>query len=606
MVLLFSEDTMSIPKEYKKYLFQTVHCSGYIKQNKHWDYYLKKINERWYSYNSKRKEYYARVSTDPRTWIWHANYEVFEKDFSGVVIKIYSTAISSTLGITENIDSDFPKKENGLVLMVCDVCFRNGGKRIVPFELIKEHEAFDCGDKILKHYKNIKESFFKETETFLKESGEVAVKTKINFINQETLELDNYNQTAIFDIIHNKVKIPGYGQPIFIDDNAFQTAKELLENQAKEKTGCNLKVNWGFDNFEKLRSFTRFPYAPLLNFFHFLFTEPETQILEDKLKNAPDCIRQFIEICGIKYSPKLNKLLLDGPEYFAQYMGILNSGFTEENAVDLLLDGDESLSFAKFFMESFKFIKNEYLERNYYFEDDPSIETPETQLLVRLQDPVNTKFIMTRGEVPEFIQDVFFIRSLYDQKKAAKLIVQLTNKEDPSTKDIVEYMRILKQENLLNLKMIKKIGNEGFTEYTHNQLCGIYNEIMERRLQIEESEQAYQNLSIQYSDDEKKLEWDYSGYKFSLPENTDRLLDIGNSMNICVGHLYREKAVNKECTIVYATKNNDYVLCIEVQKVGNQFFLIQKSAFGNAKPKGEDLSVFNRWRRTKMIKTKKL
>lgn len=36
---------------------------------------------------------------------------------------------------------------------------------------------------------------------------------------------------------------------------------------------------------------------------------------------------------------------------------------------------------------------------------------------------------------------------------------------------------------------------------------------------------------------EKSLEWENGGYKFCLPENTNRLVDIGSKMNICVGHV---------------------------------------------------------------------
>ena len=111
-----------------------------------------------------------------------------------------------------------------------------------------------------------------------------------------------------------------------------------------------------------------------------------------------------------------------------------------------------------------------------------------------------------------------------------------------------------------------------------------------------EKKDQFENQKIIYSQEEEKLKWEKNGYKFCLPEDTDRLVDIGYKMNICVGHLYREKAATKKCTIVYAIKENEYELCIEIQKKDNQHFkLIQKSAFSNHSPKGELLKTFNEW-----------
>ena len=73
-------------------------------------------------------------------------------------------------------------------------------------------------------------------------------------------------------------------------------------------------------------------------------------------------------------------------------------------------------------------------------------------------------------------------------------------------------------------------------------------------------------------------------------------------MNICVGHLYRDKAVNKECTIVYAQKDDEYELCIEVNKHNNRFRLVQKSAFNNSVPKGQNMTIFKQWCRVKGVR----
>ena len=92
----------------------------------------------------------------------------------------------------------------------------------------------------------------------------------------------------------------------------------------------------------------------------------------------------------------------------------------------------------------------------------------------------------------------------------------------------------------------------------------------------------------------------------NVPENTNRLVDIGSKMNICVGHLYRDKAVNKDCTIIYAIKNDEYKLCIEVSNINNRFQIIQKSAFNNTVPNGESLKIFEQWCLSKGVVNSKL
>lgn len=61
---------------------------------------------------------------------------------------------------------------------------------------------------------------------------------------------------------------------------------------------------------------------------------------------------------------------------------------------------------------------------------------------------------------------------------------------------------------------------------------------------------------------EKKLE---DGYEFVLPKSTHSLVDIGKTMNICVGS-YGKRAADKELTIVTLNKENKPLVCIEVVK----------------------------------------
>ena len=162
--------------------------------------------------------------------------------------------------------------------------------------------------------------------------------------------------------------------------------------------------------------------------------------------------------------------------------------------------------------------------------------------------------------------------------------------------DALEYMKNLAQENNLSEQIVRKIGHEGFTQYNHDMLMRVY------RQAHPEKKESFENFPIAYSPEEKQLEWEKDGYKFCLPEDTNRLVDIGYKMNICVGHLYREKAAQKKCDIVYAIKNDEYELCVELRKTAdNRFEVVQKSAFSNHDPKGKLLAAYNSWRAAKNV-----
>ena len=173
-------------------------------------------------------------------------------------------------------------------------------------------------------------------------------------------------------------------------------------------------------------------------------------------------------------------------------------------------------------------------------------------------------------------------------------LVTVNQTEAKATKTVA--MEKLVQENNLSEQIIKKIGREGFTQYNHDMLMRVF-----RQSHPEQKEQ-FENLPIAYSPEEKQLEWENDGYKFCLPEDTNRLVDIGYRMNICVGHLYREKAAQKQCDIVYAIKNDEYELCVELRKTSdNRFEVVQRSAFSNREPKGRLLAAFNSWRMAKNV-----
>ena len=123
------------------------------------------------------------------------------------------------------------------------------------------------------------------------------------------------------------------------------------------------------------------------------------------------------------------------------------------------------------------------------------------------------------------------------------------------------------------------ILTDGFTEFNHDAL----------------SNTAYRyenkNISFTYTDEQKKLEDDIDGYSFRLPENSYQLCEIGTSLHNCVAS-YADLVKHKSCTIVYASKDNKYEICIEVR--GKEVW--QERLDHNMAPEKEQKILLAKWR----------
>lgn len=100
--------------------------------------------------------------------------------------------------------------------------------------------------------------------------------------------------------------------------------------------------------------------------------------------------------------------------------------------------------------------------------------------------------------------------------------------------------------------------------------------------------------SFDYNYDEsikELLNKEIDGYKFTLATTSDELVEVGSRMNICVGS-YTENVARRDCMIVYMTKNDKYVGCIEVRPDGK---IMQVKAQHNNMFTGEMLSVFKKY-----------
>jgi len=558
---------MKLSPEHKKLVLQTVHCTGYLSKTRG-NYRLEhnEYGNKWYFRKNPLRDSYAGVATDNiSSWKHNRKYELKENEFTGVIVKIDRVLVSTTLGVYKRdyrgnriYSCDFaPSKQDGCSVIAAIVFFRNGCKRIVPLDCIKESENFSNGNETRRIMKNLEQLISDDVTKnaiTVNPDGIIEIENSYSCMNPETAELLKLKRYLVLDVRNRRACCYAEeGNEWFnISDDDYNQIMDIMNTQMKAECGFVPDLSYGETNFDRLVNFSRFPFAPVLN--ELCSEEIFGNTLKDaelELKNSSDGVKKFIQLTGLPYTPKINKILLQGHRDFTEYFSIRSLGFKDENLIERLMDADKFKIFAAATPYS----------------DNLCLKT-----------------------------DVSFLFRLYDEKTVVKLISEhLADKDHYTTNDCLSYMKEISENEILPQDIINKIGKEGFTEYNHNLLMRTWQDLHPSM------GERFENKVITYSDEEKNLEWENAGYKFCLPENTGRLIDIGSKMNICVGHLYRAKAVNKECTIVYAQKDDEYELCIEVNKHNNRFRLVQKSAFNNSVPKGQNMTIFEQWCRVKGV-----
>lgn len=591
---------MKLTREQKELLFQQVHCTKYIK-SKHCQFRLIQ-NEKdgeWYYKNSNEPDAEpVKGNTSESTWKHNIKYEIKKCNFTGVVVRIWETVFSTSLGIDGTESLAYPCKQADCSIPVATIFFKNGCKRIVPLECIREYTGFSDG-RIIKNlrsfytalnFENLPANVITELE-----DGTVQIENTCPSDESDGNYFGTTKRSLLLNVRKRAVRhIVDKGNEWFpVTDEEYTRVMDILNRQMKEECGFVPDLAYGENNFDRLVNFTRYPFVPELNAFsrflnhngkESLFTDgmhgepayyPPASV-ERNLQDSPDGVHKFFELCQVPYTPKTNKIVLQGHRTFATFLGLWYCGFRTIRLIEELIENDRE-----------KDIYNDF-----FFIAALGIPVE--------ADDMHTP-VLNLTEVSITLCTTSKLLELFGEKRAAQFLMQAIRSGPVQVMgfDTLRYLIALKDENALPAAVIQKISDEGITRYNHDLLMNMYNDLHPER------NECTRNMSIPYIDEERQLAWECDGYQFCLPEDTDRLLDIGAKMNICVGHLYREKALTKECTIVYAKKDDEYELCIEVHKEMGLFRLIQRSAFSNHEPKGAVLLAFNKWCREKKIFAKK-
>jgi hypothetical protein len=114
----------------------------------------------------------------------------------------------------------------------------------------------------------------------------------------------------------------------------------------------------------------------------------------------------------------------------------------------------------------------------------------------------------------------------------------------------------------------------------HDRLSDIYDKLSNPKVEIPYKEEDYG-----YEDN-------VNGYIFHLAKDTYELKDVGHAMHICVGG-YGDDAINKHCTIVICTKDDELKVCIELS--GDMKKICQAKLHDNKYPMDEIRDVILKW-----------
>jgi len=581
-------------------LLKQVHCVQYLKRAK--AKYCLERNERdnnwYYRQMDKNEKTFEKAGDVEESWKHNVKYELKEREFSGVVVKTEVIQFSTLLGIDLLPKEPFhywytdliPAKIDGFSIPVATVFYKNGRKRLVPLSCIKEYEGFSNGANIERVIKNIEtvENYGDKNLITQKKDGTIEIDNSFLYLDFD-FNVKKANRKLVLDVANRIYRLNIEKGDIFIkiSDAEFKIALEMMKKHIMKECGFEPNLVYGETNFDRLINFVYAPFNSELGEFRNLFKNhyildrakenygkeflPPNEGWDD-LARSTDCVQKFFKMCDLPYTPKTIKIFHSGHRNFANLLGIWRAGFRCEKAINFLMNIEEKSIFGAMIFQ-WGFFYN-------------SSKNDKAQICFDFSRQV------------ELFQNINFLFKYYDEMTCAKLTAELlkSDQTDLSAKDAFYYMEKLVQENNLSEQIIKKIGREGFTQYNHDMLMRVF-----RQSHPEQKEQ-FENLPIAYSPEEKQLEWENDGYKFCLPEDTNRLVDIGYRMNICVGHLYREKAAQKQCDIVYAIKNDEYELCVELRKTSdNRFEVVQRSAFSNREPKGRLLAAFNSWRMAKNV-----
>ena len=190
-----------------------------------------------------------------------------------------------------------------------------------------------------------------------------------------------------------------------------------------------------------------------------------------------------------------------------------------------------------------------------------------------LADKASVQFL----ELPEMHQR-FFTQWLI-KERGERPAWNILKKADWKTREYTDALMMFNTYHaMITPDMKESISKEGLTPYHHDILSKMATDCKTR------------NVVFSYSYEQTRLEDSIDEYDFMLPVDSNELREIGSRLHNCVAS-YKSRVLRGECIIVFAKKDEQYKLCIEVR--GKHIW--QQRADRNAAPIGEDLTALLKW-----------
>ena len=573
----------------KKLLFKKVHFSKSLSRKSIRGYELirnQKDNNLYYIKDDQEK-YYGRPTKNPNTWRINYIRNLYDggKQKSGFVASIeYLDLCDMEYPENRFFGSDTISNCSSCVstrwktdVLVAKIYFKNDSfPETVPLDCMKEYEGFCDGKETEEKLNRIKAIQEKQPlQNIIKYNldGTVLIEGKDFYLDSDLI-IQERQHGLLLDIKNRQVQFLSEKDDEWFDitDTEYQEIISVLKRTIKEEHGFEPTVVYGTTNFDKLVNFTNYPFAPEINEFSRIMGKSFPSAL---VRNDTDGVRSFIEYCGIPYSPAINRIFLLGHRKFAQFLGLWGFGYRNFQVIEKIMSIDKEMFFAEAALKYGKignFMLDNIRRKGFHF---ANMEFPlaKLNLLTKICDEKTS--IKLLAEI--FKNGVYWNDSFHSS------LYMYSELDFP---DAYIYLYKLYKEEALSTEIVNKIIKEGFTKYNHDMLMKIWNEI---------HSYGIMDYKIEYSASERKLEFESKGFKFCLPDDTRKLVDIGAKMNICVGHLYCDKALKKQCTIVYVERDSEYKMCIELQKEKGKFCLIQVSEFSNQPAEGKNREMLAEW-----------
>jgi len=297
----------------------------------------------------------------------------------------------------------------------------------------------------------------------------------------------------------------------------FETALEEYKNLISKWCGFPITIQNHTVNYNFLVNLTKFPFCPSIN-----SIINSTVILKFKGKckrTNPECYKELCKSLKLDDCKTARRLFSEKPETLLVFKILKTAGFKDINIISQFLSSNLA-----------SLIKNNNFE-----------------------------------------SFIFYIKKALKYHNEKKLFNLMLSNIKTDVYNLIDGINMFREYYRYTDRTLRKcIFKYGFTQLNHNTLAEI-------SYRTYSNDKIKKNIRFKYTEAEKSLEDKIGNFEFKLPRDSHTLTKIGMNLHNCVAS-YTEQILNKNCTVVYATINNNYEICIEIRE--NEIFQ-QRGKYNN-------------------------